>query len=64
MATVQVLSKVLHPAGLPQHKFTMPTFWVEDPVGWFQHAEAEFTLTQIWSFTVSYLNMENYQHDM
>ncbi len=41
-AAVQTLSKVQQPAGPPQHKLTMPTFWVEDPAGWFQHAEAEY----------------------
>jgi hypothetical protein len=46
-ATVQALTEARHPASLQQHKVTLPGFWREDPVGWFQHAEAEFLLARI-----------------
>jgi hypothetical protein len=44
MSTVRALSEVLQPATFQQNKLTLPTFWMEDPVGWFQHAEAAFVL--------------------
>jgi hypothetical protein len=46
-AAVQALTKALRPVSLQQHKVTLPGFWQEDPVGWFQHAEAEFLLARI-----------------
>jgi hypothetical protein len=47
-AAVQALTpKALRPVSLQQHKVTLPGFWHEDPVGWFQHAEAEFLLARI-----------------
>jgi hypothetical protein len=46
-AAVQALTEALRPASLQQHKVTLPGFWREDPVGWFQHAEAEFLLARI-----------------
>jgi hypothetical protein len=46
-AAVQAVTEVLRPANLQQHKVTLPGFWREDPVGWFQHAEAEFLLARI-----------------
>jgi hypothetical protein len=42
-AAEQALSEVLQPAAMSTHKLSLPSFWVEDPAGWFQHAEAEFT---------------------
>jgi hypothetical protein len=32
---------------LQQHKLTLPTFWLQDPAGWLQHAEAEFALAHV-----------------
>jgi hypothetical protein len=46
-AAVQALSKVLQPAAMSHHKLSLPTFGVEDPAGWFQQPEAEFTLTRL-----------------
>jgi hypothetical protein len=47
-AAVQALTpKALRPVSLQQHTVTLPGFWQEDPVGWFQHAEAEFLLARI-----------------
>ena len=37
-AAIQALSDVLQPAAFQQHKLTLPTFGIQDPVGWFQHA--------------------------
>jgi hypothetical protein len=44
---VQVLSEALQPGSLQQHKVSLPSFRMEDLVGWFQHAEAEFLLVRI-----------------
>jgi hypothetical protein len=44
---VQALSEVLQPASMSTHKLSLPAFWVEDLAGWFQHAEAEFTLARL-----------------
>jgi hypothetical protein len=46
-AAVQALTEARRPASLQQHKVTLPGFWREDPVGWFQHTEAEFLLARI-----------------
>jgi hypothetical protein len=46
-AAMQALSEVLKPTAISTHKISLPTFWVEDPAGWFQHAEAEFTLAHL-----------------
>jgi hypothetical protein len=46
-AAVQALSEVLQPASMSAHKLSLPTFWLEDLAGWFQHAEAEFTLARL-----------------
>jgi hypothetical protein len=46
-AAVQALLEVLQPAALPQHRLSLPTFWTQDLAGWFQHAEAEFTLARL-----------------
>ncbi len=46
-AAVQALSKVLQPAAMSHHKLWLTTFGVEDPAGWFQQPEAEFTLTRL-----------------
>jgi hypothetical protein len=46
-AVVQVLSEALQPGSLRQHKVSLPNFRMEDPVGWFPHAEAEFLPARI-----------------
>jgi hypothetical protein len=46
-AAVHALSEALQPASISGHKLSLPTFWTEDPAGWFQHAEAEFTLARL-----------------
>jgi hypothetical protein len=46
-AAVQALTEALQPASISHHKLALPSFWVEDPAGWFQHAEAEFTLARL-----------------
>jgi hypothetical protein len=46
-AAIQALSSHLPQAEYPQHKLALPTFWLDDPAGWFQHAEAEFTLARL-----------------
>jgi hypothetical protein len=28
-------------------QLSLPTFWLEDPAGWFQHTEAEFMLARL-----------------
>jgi hypothetical protein len=38
---------VLQPANLQKHNFSLPTFWLEDPVGWFEHDEAEFVFVRV-----------------
>jgi hypothetical protein len=45
-AAVQALSAHL-PSASQQHKLALPSFWLDDPAGWFQHAEAEFTLARL-----------------
>jgi hypothetical protein len=42
-AAVQALTDALHPAAFSQHKLFLPSFWLEDPVNWFQPYEVEFT---------------------
>jgi hypothetical protein len=39
-AAVRALSEVLQPAMFQQLKLTLPTFWLQDPIGLFQHAKA------------------------
>jgi hypothetical protein len=39
-AAVRALSKVLQPALFQQLKLNLPTFWLQDPLGLFQHAKA------------------------
>ncbi len=46
-AAVQALSSHLPQSAYPQHKLALPSFWLDDPAGWFQHAEAEFTLARL-----------------
>jgi hypothetical protein len=46
-AAVQALSSHLPASAYPQHKLALPPFWLDDPAGWFQHAEAEFTLSRL-----------------
>jgi hypothetical protein len=46
-AAVQALSSHLPSVTSPQHKLALPSFWLDDPAGWFQHAEAEFTLARL-----------------
>jgi hypothetical protein len=46
-AAVQALSEALQPGTLQHHKVSLPSFWTEDPIGWFHHAEAEFLLARI-----------------
>jgi hypothetical protein len=46
-AAVQALSSHLPLAASPQHKLALPSFWLDNPAGWFQHAEAEFTLARL-----------------
>jgi hypothetical protein len=46
-AAVTALSEALQPGTLQHHKVSLPTFWTEDPTGWFHHAEAEFLLARI-----------------
>jgi hypothetical protein len=29
------------------HRISLPTFWKEDPVGWFHHIEAEFNIARV-----------------
>jgi hypothetical protein len=41
-AAIQALSDILQPVAFQQRKLTLPSFWLQDPGGWFQHAEAEF----------------------
>jgi hypothetical protein len=45
-AAVQALTSHL-PSASQQHKLALPSFWLDDPAGWFQHAEAEFTLARL-----------------
>jgi hypothetical protein len=45
-AAVQALSSHL-PSASQQHKLALPSFWLDDPAGWFQHAEAEFTFARL-----------------
>jgi hypothetical protein len=44
---IQAFSEVLQPGSLQHHKVPLPNFWMKDPIGWFQHAEAEFLLARI-----------------
>ncbi len=46
-AAIQALSSHLPQSDYLQHKLALPTFWLDDPAGWFQHAEAEFTLARL-----------------
>jgi hypothetical protein len=46
-AGVQALLEALHPGSLQHHKVLLPSFWIKDPVGWFQHAKAKFFLALI-----------------
>lgn len=46
-AAIQALSDILQPAVFQPHKLTLPSFWIHDPAGWFQHAEAEFALARV-----------------
>jgi hypothetical protein len=46
-AAVQALSSHLPSATSQQHKLALLSFWLDDPAGWFQHAEAEFTLARL-----------------
>jgi hypothetical protein len=31
----------------PQQRISLPTFWKEDPRGWFHHIEAKFTIARV-----------------
>jgi hypothetical protein len=42
-AAIQTLSDALQSAAFSQHKLLLPPIWLQGPVGWFQHVEAEFT---------------------
>jgi hypothetical protein len=44
---MQALSEALQPAVFQQHKLTLPLFWIQDPVGWFLHAEVKFALARM-----------------
>jgi hypothetical protein len=46
-AAIQALSSHLPQSDYPQHKLALPTFWLDDPAGWFKHAEEEFTLAPL-----------------
>ncbi len=46
-AAIQALSDILQPATFQPHKLTLPSFWIQDPAGWFQLIEAEFALARM-----------------
>jgi hypothetical protein len=49
-ASIQALAEALQQQHInqpPQQRITLPTFWKEDPRGWFHHIEAEFTIARV-----------------
>jgi hypothetical protein len=49
-ASIQALAEALqqqHISQPPQQRISLPTFWKEDPRGWFHHIEAEFTIARV-----------------
>jgi hypothetical protein len=47
-ASIQALAEALHANCAPaaaSHRLVLSSFWKEDPVGWFQYAEAEFAIS-------------------
>jgi hypothetical protein len=56
-AAVQAMAEAFQPAAFSQHKLSLLNFWLQDPVGCFQHAEAEFTLARLPANSYVYYHM-------
>jgi hypothetical protein len=49
-ASIQALAEALqqqHINQTPRHRISLPTFWKQDPRGWFHHIEAKFTIARV-----------------